>query len=149
MEGEDGKMFSNSSLPDNSFSARNASKRLAAGLRPDPLEERMRTSKSLSRSGGHGREHSALMYVIMFAQCIIQRQYCVASILCICIGAIPLWFKRSLIKCIHILSRPIGKETFHLTRRHKMSRSRQRLVSSRLDLCPQMYRSRLVSPLLE
>ena len=39
MEGGDGKMFSNPSLPDNSFSAQNAPKRLAVGLRPDPLGE--------------------------------------------------------------------------------------------------------------
>jgi hypothetical protein len=75
MEGGDGKMFSNPPLPDNSFSTQNAPKRLTAGLRPDPLGELKRTSKSLSRSGGHGREHSALMYFIMFAQYIIQRQY--------------------------------------------------------------------------
>ena len=44
MEGGDGKMFSNPSLPDNSFSAQNAPKRLAARLRPDPLGELMRNS---------------------------------------------------------------------------------------------------------
>ena len=72
MEGGDGKMFTNPSLPDNSFSVQHAPKRLSAGLRPDPLKDLKRTSKSLSRSRGHGREHSALMYFIMYAQ---ERQY--------------------------------------------------------------------------
>ena len=52
MEGGDGKMFTNPSLSDSSFSVQHAPKRLAAGLRPDPLGELRRTSKSLSRSGG-------------------------------------------------------------------------------------------------
>ena len=70
MEGGDGKMFTNPSLPDNSFSVQHAPKRLAAGLRPDPLGELMRTSKSLSRSGGHGREHSALSLCILLGLCL-------------------------------------------------------------------------------
>ena len=75
MEGGDGKMFTLPSLPDNSFSVQHAPKRLAAGLRPNPLGELKRTSKFLSHSGDHEREHSALMYFIMFAQYIIQSQY--------------------------------------------------------------------------
>ena len=51
MEGGDGKMFSNPSLPDNSFSNQNAPKRFAAGLRPDPLGELKRTPNPLAAVG--------------------------------------------------------------------------------------------------
>jgi len=57
-QGRDGKMYSSPSLSETSFSAKNAPKTLAAGLRSDPLGELKLSHRPLISSEGYGREYS-------------------------------------------------------------------------------------------
>ena len=57
-QGRDGKIYSNPSLSETSFSAKNAPKTFGGGLRSDPLGELKLSHRPLNSSEGYGREYS-------------------------------------------------------------------------------------------